>query len=276
MELMEPAPIEFENWQNAETQSFSRSSLEAVDLRGTEHQAGRYAQDIAVDVADELPAASVIPVEKSQGKAILTEELPVSIEAMDKTSEVNSQEVKDLEVQIAKYKRVVQINERNAAAWDALGTLYKSAGLYKEAILAHQQAISIDPARASYHHHLGLDFAGAERDEDAISAFQKVIEIDPDHYLAHATLGGYYRKLGLEELAQKHIGKAMRNIYDNESEYNRACLEAISGNVEKAIDLLHIALDKKQTYLEWVIHDPDLDFIRDDSRFKALISSYAG
>ena len=276
VELMEPAPIEFENWQNAETQSFSRSSLEAVDLRGTEHQAGRYAQDIAVDVADELPAASVIPVEKSQGKAILTEELPVSIEAMDKTSEVNSQEIKDLEVQIAKYKRVVQINERNAAAWDALGTLYKSAGLYKEAILAHQQAISIDPARASYHHHLGLDFAGAERDEDAISAFQKVIEIDPDHYLAHATLGGYYRKLGLEELAQKHIGKAMRNIYDNESEYNRACLEAISGNVEKAIDLLHIALEKKQTYLEWVIHDPDLDFIRDDSRFKALISSYAG
>jgi tetratricopeptide (TPR) repeat protein len=148
--------------------------------------------------------------------------------------------------------------------------------LYKEAILAHKQAISIEPSRASYYHHLGLDFAGAKRDEDAISAFQKVIELDPNHYLAHASLGGYYRKLGLNELAQKHIGKAMRNIYDNESEYNRACLEAISGNAEQAIALLQIALEKRQTYLEWVIHDPDLDFIRDDSRFKELISSYAG
>ena len=276
LELFEPVPAELVNWQPAGTQAFSRSSAEAVDLRGAEHQAGRYAQDAAVDVADELPAASFVPLEKSRDAAIQAEEMPVSIQSMDKTSGVNSQEITDLEVQIAKYKRVVQINERNAAAWDALGTLYKSAGLYKEAVLAHQQAISIEPTRASYYHHLGLDFAGAKRDEDAISAFQKVIELDPDHYLAHATLGGYYRKLGLEELAQKHIGKAMRNIYDNESEYNRACLAAISGNVDQAIALLQVALEKRQTYLEWVIHDPDLDFIREDTRFKTLISTYNG
>ena len=132
----------------------------------------------------------------------------------------------------------------------------------------------LNSTRASYLHHLGLAFAGAGRDEDAIASFQRVIELDPDHYLAHASLGGYYRKLGLEELAQKHIGKAMRNIYDSENEYNRACLDAICGNVDQAIDLLRIALEKKQTYVEWIIHDPDLDFIRDDLRFKQLISNY--
>ena len=226
-----------------------------------------------VDV-DERPAASILPAEKDPSPSIHAEEMPVPIKSRDNISSVNSHEITALETEILKYKRVVQINDRNASAWDALGTLYKSAGLYKEAILAHQQAISIDSARASYYHHLGLAFAGAGRDEDAISVFQKVIELDPDHYLAHATLGGYYRKLGLEELAQKHIGKAMRNIYDNESEYNRACLAAICGNLEQAIDLLQIALEKKQTYVEWIIHDPDLDFIREDSRFKELISSY--
>ena len=244
-----------------------------VDRRGTEYQISGYAQDLAVDV-EELPVTSIVPVEKSQDAPIQTEELPELVKSGERISGANSQEITDLEVEIAKYKRVVQINDRNASAWDALGTLYKSAGLYKEAILAHQHAISIDSARTSYYHHLGLAFAGAGRDEDAISVFQKVIELEPDHYLAHATLGGYYRKLGLEELAQKHIGKAMRNIYDNESEYNRACLEAICGNVDQAIGLLRAALEKKQTYVEWIIHDPDLDFIREDSRFKELISSY--
>jgi tetratricopeptide (TPR) repeat protein len=101
-----------------------------------------------------------------------------------------------------------------------------------------------------------------------------VVEIDPDYSLAHATLGGYYRKLGLEELAQKHIGKAMKNIYDSENEYNRACLEAICGNTDHAIELLGVALKNKQTYVDWILRDPDLDFIRQDPRFKQLVSDY--
>jgi len=272
-EFFEPSSIEPANMQPAETQSLLYSPGKWVNPSDAEHQASRYAQDVTVDV-EELPSTSFVPVEEYEQEVNQTQEEPVQVESRDQAAAVNSQENADLEAEIAKYKRVVQINDRNASAWDALGTLYKSAGLYEEAIQAHQQAISIDTTRASFQHHLGLAFAGAERDEDAIAAFQKVIELDPDHYLAHASLGGYYRKLGLEELAQKHIGKAMRYIYDSESEYNRACLEAICGNIDQAIDLLRTALEKKQTYVEWIIHDPDLDFIRDDSRFKQLISSY--
>jgi len=272
-EALIPVPIESLNWQQAENQPFSYSSIKRVDLSNAEQTQIEYGQDVVVDV-EELPVASFIPVEKCQVASTQTQNEPVRIELGDQISAADSPEATNLEKEIAKYKRVVQINERNASAWDALGTLYKSAGLYKESIQAHQQAASIDSTRASYHHHLGLAFAGAGRDEDAIASFQRVIELDPDHYLAHASLGGYYRKLGLEELAQKHIGKAMRNIYDSENEYNRACLDAICGNVDQAIDLLRIALEKKQTYVEWIIHDPDLDFIREDSRFKQLISSY--
>ncbi len=183
-------------------------------------------------------------------------------------------ELREIEKGIAKFKRVVQLNPRNAHAWDALGTLFKSAGLYKDAILAYQQAISNDSSKSLYYHHLGLVYACEGQDEDAIGAFQRVIEIDPDYSLAHATLGGYYRKLGLEELAQKHIGKAMKNIFDSENEYNRACLEAICGNADQAIELLGVALKNKQTYVDWILRDPDLDFIRQDPRFKQMISDY--
>ncbi|HUH96947.1 MAG TPA: tetratricopeptide repeat protein [Anaerolineales bacterium] len=269
----EPASIEPADRARAETQPLLYSGGQRASLSNAEHQESRYRQDVIVDV-EERPAAAFIPVEQYEEQVDQAQEQSLQIESRDPVSGANSKESADLEAEIAKYKRVVQINDRNASAWDALGTLYKSAGSYRESILAHQQAISIDAGRASYHHHLGLAFAGAGRDEDAITAFQKVIELDPDHYLAHATLGGYYRKLGLEELAQKHIGKAMRYIYDSESEYNRACLEAICGNIDQAIALLRTALEKKQTYVEWIIHDPDLDFIREDSRFKQLISNY--
>jgi len=184
-------------------------------------------------------------------------------------------ELREIEAGLTKYKHVVQVNPKNARAWDTLGNLYKSAGQYKEALLAYQQAIENDPSKALFYHHLGLVYACEGRMDDAIDAFQHVIEIDPDHALAHATLGGYYRKKGLEELAQKHVGIAMRSIFDSENEYNRACLAAICGNTDQALELLRVALKNKQTYVDWILRDPDLDFIRQDPRFKQLISDYA-
>ena len=187
----------------------------------------------------------------------------------------DAEELREIEAGLTKYQRVVQLNPKNARAWDTLGNLYKSAGHYKEALLAYQQAIKNDPSKALFHHHVGLVYACEGRMDDAIDAFQRVIEMDPDHALAHATLGGYYRKKGLEELAQKHVGIAMKSIFDSENEYNRACLAAICGNTDQAVDLLRVALKNKQTYVDWILRDPDLDFIRQDPRFKQLISDYA-
>ncbi len=188
---------------------------------------------------------------------------------------LDKEDIEKTEIEIEKWKRVVQLNPRNGIAWNTLGNLYKSVNRFKEAILAYQQAISTNDGKASYYHNLGLAYAAEGRYEDAVSALQKVIELDPGHSLAHAALGGYYRKMGLDELAQKHIGKAMKSIFDSENEYNRACLEAICGNANQAIDLLRIALEKKQTYIDWVLRDPDLDFVRQDPRFKQLIADYA-
>ncbi len=189
--------------------------------------------------------------------------------------ERDEDELREIESGLAKFKRVVELNPRNAHAWDTLGNLYKAGGQYKEALMAYQQAIANDPSRALYHHHLALVYASEGRMEDAIDALQHVIELDPDHGLAHAALGGYYRKMGLEELAQKHVGKAMKSIFDSENEYNRACLAAICGDTDQALRLLRVALQNKQTYVDWILRDPDLDFIRQDPRFKQLISDYA-
>jgi tetratricopeptide (TPR) repeat protein len=226
---------------------------------------------------EEQPSRAFIIVEDAIVEDAIAEdpqpEAPVS-SAPDPFARMDAEEARKLEIQIAKFKRVVQINPRNAYAWINLGSLYKNARLYREAILAYQQAVAIDPGKASYHYYLGLMYSIEGREEDAMVALQRALELDPEHSLAHATLGGYYRKMGLEELAQDHIGKAMKNIYNSESEYNRACLEAICGNVDRAVDLLRVALENKQTYVDWILRDPDLDSVRDDRRFKQLISDF--
>jgi tetratricopeptide (TPR) repeat protein len=178
-------------------------------------------------------------------------------------------------VEEEKLSRQVEINPRSATTWEALGTLYKTAGRYEEAIEAFEQAISIAPTEVSYHHNLGLVYAAQGNNKDAFNTFQKVLDLDPNHNLTHASLGGYYKKMGLDELAQEHIGKAMKHIYESENEYNRACLDAICGNIDQAIELLRIALENKQTYVDWVLSDPDLDSLREDERFKQLIADFS-
>ncbi len=176
--------------------------------------------------------------------------------------------------EIAKIKRVLEINPQNAFAWDTLGGLYKSLGQYQQAIDAFQEAVSLDSNKTFYVYHLALVYAAEGRISEAIGAFEKVIEMDPDHTLAHATLGGYYRRQGRDDLAQSHIEKARGLLDEDVNEYNRACMEAICGNSDRALDLLAIALKNRQTYVTWVRRDPDLDFIRSDSRFNALLAEY--
>lgn len=174
-----------------------------------------------------------------------------------------------------KLTKQIELNPRSASTWEALGTLYKSTGRYDEAQQAFEQAISIAPSNVSYYHNLGLIYSAIGESKDAFNTFQKVLELDSNHSLTHASLGGYYKKIGLDDLAQKHIGKAMKHIYESENEYNRACLDAICGNKDQAIDLLRVALENEQTYVNWVLHDPDLDGLRDDDRFKQLISEFS-
>jgi hypothetical protein len=182
---------------------------------------------------------------------------------------------REMDAEEEKLAKQIEINPRSATTWEALGTLYKTAGRYDEAIQAFSQAISIAPGEVSYYHNLGLVYSAQGNDKEALNTFQKVLELDPNHSLAHASLGGYYKKMGLEELAQHHIGKAMKHIYESENEYNRACLDAICGNADQAIELLRAALENKQTYVDWVLHDPDLDSLRDDERFKQLVSDFS-
>ncbi|MCC7119740.1 MAG: tetratricopeptide repeat protein [Anaerolineales bacterium] len=180
-----------------------------------------------------------------------------------------------LESDIAKYKSATQNNPRSYQAWQMLGDAYKAAGLYKDAIKAFQTAISINSTKPAYYYRLGLVYSAERREAEAVAAFQRVLELDPNYAQAHASLATQYQKMGLNDLAQEHIDKATQTPFEEETEYNLACWEAIRGNNDRALELLEVALQAKQADLNWAQKDPDLEALHQDQRFHALLSAYA-
>lgn len=231
--------------------------------------------EIAVEASPELviePQSEVV----TEAPVLIAEDVtdPEPIQFHFATTDAPAMDSVAVWKEIGRIKRVLEINPGNARAWDAIGALYKSLGQYAQALDACQEAIALDPTKAMYIFHLAEVFAAEGKIEDAIAAFEKVLELNPEHGLAHATLGGYYRRQGRDDLAQVHIEKARGLLDEEQNEYNRACIEAICGNSDRALDLLEIALKNKQTDATWVRRDPDLDFVRSNSRFNAMLAEY--
>jgi len=175
-----------------------------------------------------------------------------------------------LEKDISAYRRVTELNPKNDRAWDTLGNMYEGAGLHSEAVSAFEKAIDLDPHKESYHYHLGIALAYLKRYDEAIPVFQRVLVMNSNFILAHCAIAGAYRRLGREAEAQEHMQIAEPSM-ENENEYNRACFQSISGDADKAFAYLEIALSKRQVKQALVCSDPDLDFIRKDPRFDALL-----
>ena len=55
--------------------------------------------------------------------------------------------------------------------------------------------------------------------------------------------------------------------------YNTACLNAVAGRSEYAIELLEKAVQNGFGHREWIDNDPDVASLRDHPRFQALLNS---
>jgi tetratricopeptide (TPR) repeat protein len=180
----------------------------------------------------------------------------------------------DLEEILAKvniYENITRVNPTSDRGWDTLGKLYKALGRYKDAIGAYQKAIEVAPDKEVYYYYLGLLFSVEQQHDEAIQAFLFVLRKNPDYVLAHSALAGVYHRMGLENKANHHIAIALP-MMNNESTYNRACFYVICGDQELAFEFLRLALKNKETTIDWIRSDPDLDPIRTDQRYQELIS----
>ena len=153
--------------------------------------------------------------------------------------------------------------------WPNRTILTSCPGAWKEAVAAYQKATQLNPECATAYANLGDVYNANGHTDRALESYTRAVELDPNDALSRGSLAGLYRKLGRIDVYEEQIHIA-RELIADETEYNRACLEAIAGNPDEAFSLLGIAIEKRQVQLAWVRRDPDLEALRDDPRFKKL------
>jgi tetratricopeptide (TPR) repeat protein len=204
----------------------------------------------------------------------------------------------------AALRKAIELDPNAASAYNNLGNALRSLKRLDEAEATYRKAIELDPNNASAHYNLGIALNELKRYDEAEAAYRKTIELDPNYVLAHNNLSILLRLLHREQEALAAIEKALlltpqsplyllalasihkklghktesaryarqaREFMEANDWYNFACLESVCDNTDAAIEHLRRAAQLPEFNPLWVRLDPDLEWIRDDPRFKEIV-----
>ncbi len=178
----------------------------------------------------------------------------------------------EINKRILTFKRVTEENPNNDKAWYRLGNHYVRLGDTEAAIEAYSKAIDVAPHRSEYLYQLGQVYLSEQRFTEAAEMLELVVAADGKNAFARCALASSYRHLDMDDKAKIHLD-IVAPMMRYEKSYNRACFEAIQGNVEDSIDFLQAALAQNEATIEKIQNDADFDFIRDDPRFVELMQT---
>jgi tetratricopeptide (TPR) repeat protein len=103
---------------------------------------------------------------------------------------------------------ILNIDEKNAAAYNRLGILYAKQKEFKDAIDCFEIASSIEPSASSLHN-LGLIYFETENYEKAATAFEVAIKLEDQLAARHIAFAKVNEKLGNQALMIQSLEKAV-------------------------------------------------------------------
>jgi tetratricopeptide (TPR) repeat protein len=110
---------------------------------------------------------------------------------------------------------------------------------------------------------------------DEISFYESLIKERPDFGDALRALGEAYSKRGLYEKGREVDERLARLRPDDPVvHYNLACDYSLLKNPEECLKSLERAIQLGYGDFHYMAIDPDLRYIRHDSRFKELVTKY--
>lgn len=111
---------------------------------------------------------------------------------------------------IGHYRKAVEIDECNAAAWSNLGRLLHESGDLDQAERVYKSAAQACGAESLLMFNLGVLLDDAGKHDAAIEAYQASIEADPNMADAHYNLARLYECTGKPQHAIRHYGQYRR------------------------------------------------------------------
>ncbi len=110
---------------------------------------------------------------------------------------------------IEAFRRAIQIQPNDAAAYNNLGNAYVESGMYEEAIEAYKEAIKIQPDNAATTTTLVMPWKSHLHKEE-IESYQQAIRIEPNDATAHFNLGLAYQESGMFREGTEAFKEAIR------------------------------------------------------------------
>jgi TolB-like protein/Flp pilus assembly protein TadD/tRNA A-37 threonylcarbamoyl transferase component Bud32 len=200
----------------------------------------------------------------------------------------------------------LQLNPNHAAGHMWYSVPLVARGDFDQAVTEAGRAAELDPASPFNQQHLSWILYQARRFDEALEETRKVVESAPDFNHVHGTYGWMLRHAGRYEEAIEQGRRAVelsgetpwlaaslaatyaragrtneaRDILQQLEEvsanryvspYNLAFVHLYLGERERALQLLEEALQTRDGWLVWMPVEPQLDPLRDDPRFTALL-----
>ena len=171
---------------------------------------------------------------------------------------------------IAAFQRAIELDPKFAYPHNGLGNVYRNLARYDDAIAAFTSAIELEPENPRHILGLVILLRQTQRAADALPLLEKWSSLAPNDFDLFLALASVHKQLGHPEGMKKHAAHA-RELSKPEDWYNLACLESVCGNLDAAIEHLRRAAREKNFDHAWAKRDPDLEWIRDDPRFKEIV-----
>jgi adenylate cyclase len=180
----------------------------------------------------------------------------------------------------ASSRKAIELDPDDFIAHWTLGRIHFSTGALEQALGLFRRVIEIKPGFFSAYADLAQTCDGLGRKDEAQVARRQVLELLPNYLLQNpddARARMYYALAlvinGQRDDALREGTKALELSADDPMMlYNCACLYARLGELARAVDTLRQAVAGGYENFGWMKHDPDLDPLRDNPEFLALVA----
>lgn len=177
----------------------------------------------------------------------------------------------------ALYRRAAMMSPDWSWPHASLGSLVARApDRLEEAAEELRRAIALEPDWARPHNSLAVVLRMQERWPEAEEHALRALELDPDDIAAHNNYANLLVQLGRLAEAEEHYLAAHELDPENpKPAYNLACLYALGGMNEKALEWLPLATRRSDALRREALLDPDLAALRDTPGFQEALGGFA-
>jgi adenylate cyclase len=180
----------------------------------------------------------------------------------------------------AAFRRAIELDPDNFEAYYQFGRYMFKQGKFERVIELWERAREIDPddfqtpnISIGVYEQLGDSDKMLQAAKDGARAASRYVEQHPENARAWMLGANAFLELGERDKAMQFAEAALQADPDSEdTNYNGACLYARAGEIEEALDCLERAI--KFDDLEWMDNDSDLDPLRGEPRFQALMARF--